>query len=360
MVERKLRMLFASKDMGGAEMGVPLAEAARANGHLVLPVLEGLAAARYEAKGFAPKPEHKGSVNFIDEPFDFDAKLLLEEINPDVVIVTMGSPINIEDLIGAAANACMKPLAAVSDTWGSLTRAKKSTANLMLTLDDVDSDIARKNFSHPFETVVVGDHAIRKLRTLKISDEIRQKMDALKRERGKVILFAGGGADYTTPEIALLKECLKMTLGSWVVIKRYHPKHAERISPDGRPWGKVWDEMFAEVGDCAIELPTKEGDAVAALADATVSGFSTMGRTALGSYKSAVALVTPETRASHKAQTTIERWPPAVMGLAPEVSEPCDLTPIIERRPSPDEVNRRLKPYDPAVALAAIEKLCTA
>lgn len=289
MAKRKLKMLFVSKDMGGAEMGVPLAEAAREAGHEVLLAVEGLAADRFifktiegpagtklEVKRFSPV--FKGTVDFRDIPFTLDAEALVRKTNPDIVVVTMGSPINIEDLIGAAANACIRPLAAVSDGWGSLTRPKKCTANLMLTLDEVDADIAQANFTHSFETVIVGDHAIRKLRTLKISDEIRQKMDALKRERGRVILFAGGGSDYTTPEIALLVQCLKKTPGNWVVVKRYHPKHAERKAPDGRTYREVWDENFAELGDRAIELPTNEGDAVAALADATVSGFSTMGR----------------------------------------------------------------------------------
>ncbi|MDO8500037.1 MAG: hypothetical protein Q7S66_05310 [bacterium] len=317
--------------------------------------MEGLATARYRAKGFIPYFE--GTVNFEDQPFEFDAEALVREINPDTVIVTMSSPINIEDSIGLAANNFGIPLITVSDYWGSLTRAKKCKADLMLAIDDADADIARRHFIHTFDIAIVGNHAIQTLRKLAPSAEIKQKMAELKHHFGTIMLFAGGAVDYTTPEIKLLAECLKKTPGSWGLIKRYHPKHAERITTDGRIYRAVWDAEFAEFGDRVMELPTKEADAVASMADCTVSGFSTLMTSAVGSYRPVIALITPETIASLKAQTTLNRYPLSTAGLVPEVAEPCDLTPLLRQKPEAELINSILKPYDPALALAEIEKL---
>lgn len=353
--------------MGASEMSMPLTETAVEVGHDISLVLEGLAAKNYDKliawRNQVEKPVpsifFRGTVDFRDYPFTLDAKACFEKMKPDVVVVTMSSPINLEDQIGEAANALGIPVVALNDFWGGLTRAKKTKADLMLAIDKVDAAAAGRHFkgSHNFKISVVGNHAVNKARSLSPSAEIQIRMAELKRRFGKVILFAGGGAEYTGAEINLLVECLKKTPGAWVAIKRYHGKHMNRTAPDGRTWKEVWDEQFAALGDRVIELTTPEGDAVAKLCDCAISGFSTMMTTAVASYKSAVALITPETKKSFEAQTTFRRYPLSILSLVPDISAPVDLTPYFNNVPDKATVDYLLKPYDPVLALAEIEKL---
>lgn len=346
-------------------MSMPLVEIAVEAGHDVSLVLEGLAAKNYDKLiaylNQVEKPNplvlFRGTVDFRDFPFTLDAEALVKKVNPDIVVVTMSSPINLEDQTGKAANDLGKPVVALNDFWGGLTRAKTAKADLMLGIDETDLAAAHRHFKHNYKSAVVGNHAVNKARLLSPSPEIFEKMADLKRRFEKVILFAGGGPEYTGAEIELLVGCLEKTPGSWVVIKRYHGKHANRTAQDGRTWREVWDSQFAPLGNRAIELPTPEGDAVAALSDSTISGFSTMMTTAVCSYKAAIALVTQETRKSLKAQTTLGRYPLAMTGLVPEIVVPTNLTPFLIDTPDQKTVDYWLKPYDPAFALAAIENL---
>lgn len=361
----KRKILVVSKDMGASEMSMPLAELAHDSKHEVFLVLEGLAAQNYDKLNThraraerTPLPIlFRGTVDFRDFPFTLDAEALVRKVNPDIVVVTMSSPINLEDQIGKATNELGKPLIALNDFWGGLTRAKTAKADLMLGIDETDLAAAHRHFKHNYKSAIVGNHAVNKARLLLPSEEILEKMADLKRRFEKVILFAGGGPEYTGAEIELLVGCLEKTPGSWIVIKRYHGKHAGRSSPDGKTWREVWDAQFAPIGDRIIELPTPEGDAVAALSDSTISGFSTMMTTAVCSYKAAIALVTQETKKSLKAQTTLGRYPLAMTGLVPEIVVPTDLTPFLIDTPNKETVNHWLKPYDPAFALAAIESI---
>ncbi|MBI2639300.1 MAG: hypothetical protein HYW90_00195 [Candidatus Sungbacteria bacterium] len=362
----KLKILVVSKDMGASEMSMPLAELAADNGHEVSLVIEGLAAENYDRLNAwrAEKDEaflpvlFRGTVDFRDFPFTLDAETLVKKVNPDIVIVTMSSPINLEDQIGKAANTFGIPVVALNDFWGGLTRAKTAKADLMLGIDETDLAAAHRHFSHNYISAVVGNHAVSKARRIKPSPEILYKMLDLKHRFETIILFAGGGPEYTGAEIKLLVGCLQKTPGSWVVIKRYHGKHANRTAPNvNTTWREVWDSQFAPLGDRIIELPTPEGDAVATLSDCTVSGFSTMMTTAVASYKRAIALVTPETRKSLKAQTTLGRYPLAMTGLVPEIVVPTNLAPFLLEMPDKKTVDYWLKPYDPALALREIEKL---
>ena len=239
----------------------------------------------------------------------------------------------------------------------------------MLGIDEIDTMTAREHFrcagdmpggiftvTHKFKTAEVGNHAINKAH-LSPSQGIRKKVSALRIQFGTVILFAGGGTDYTGAEIKLLVSCLKKTPGSWIVIKRYHGKHEHRIASNGRTWREIWDELFSPLGDRVIKLETPEGDAVAALADCTISGFSTMMTTAVASYKPAIALVTLKTRASLKAQTTLSQHPLSMIGIVPEIKEPENLTEYFNKTPDIEAIDRRLKPYNPMLALTAIENL---
>ena len=360
MAKRKL--LWVLKDMGGFGANAPIIHEAKSRGHEVVLIAEGLAAGRCKAAGL--DLWFQGTVNFRDFPFTVDAVEALGGIKPNAVICGMGSPINLEKRFGFTVNALavhpnakVRPkLVSVSDFWGSATRGTTKT-DLALVIDEADAEITRLHVGTDTPVVVVGNHAVR-TEMLAIPDEVVDQRNALLAKAGTLILFAGGGGDYTTAELKFLIECLKRTPGRWGLIPRFHTKWVDVRKPDGETYGEEWQRIVSELGDRVCDIFASNGDAVAAVCHATVSGFSPLMTTALDSGRRAISLVTPETRASLKRQATIERHPLAAPGLVVEVSEARDLSPYIYGDPPAEERGRRyLKPLDAAKACDEIEKL---
>lgn len=356
------RFVDVMKDMGGAGGGIPIVTEANARGHEEIVITEGIATARCRAANI--EPLFAGPVNFQETPFSMDARRLLELLGPDAVVCSMGSPINIEQTFGYAANSCGIPLIHRSDFWGAATRSC-AAPDLVLAIDSVDETITRTFLSadeggRPREItkiVAVGNHAISALQQLVIPDDVREKMENLKRRFGIVLLFAGGGGDYTTAELQLLKRCLAKTAGSWVLVPRFHPKWMEVKKPEGGTYGEEWRGILGDLGDQVVYVETPVAEAVASLADATIAGFSTLMTSAVYAGKCAISLATSETRASLKRQTRIARHPLVGPGLVTEITEPSDLTPNLESRPPRALVEQYLKPLDAVKACDEIEKL---
>ena len=66
-----MKIIFVAKDMGGANVTLPLATVCREKGDDVIVITEGLASGMFEKGGFAPY--FKGTINFGEEPFTLDA-----------------------------------------------------------------------------------------------------------------------------------------------------------------------------------------------------------------------------------------------------------------------------------------------
>lgn len=351
--------LSVMKDMGGAGAGIPLVVDAKRRGHTAHVIAEGLAADRVKKAGI--DLWFQGTVNFREYPFTLDARAVLRRMNPQAVICSMGSPINLEQEFGYAAkdpnlDHKVKVIHA-SDFWGSATRSSVQP-DLVLAIDEIDASAMRRYLGPDVMVVDVGNHAV-KPEPIAIPADIENQRDELLDKFGTVILFAGGG-DYTTAELKLLKECLAKTPGSWVLVPRLHPKWVNVRKPGSEEtYGQEWTRILAELGDRVAEIKSPNGDAVAAACHVTVSGFSTLMTTALDAGRTAVVLDTPETRASFKAQTKIfEEYPLVEPGIAPKVNEPTDLSAWLgDWRPPLALVRKFLKPLDPAKAVDAIESV---
>lgn len=349
-MRRKRKFLIVSKDNGGAAVGVPLALEAKTE-HEVVAEVEGLAAKRYKAAGIDLR--FQGTENFQEEPFSVDAARAIEKIKPDAIITTLGDPIYLEREFGRAANLLGKPLIFLEDLWGCHCRSD-AQPDLVLTPDANGESILRKNFGSGVPAAIVGHHEVRSARDLKIPGDLYLKMTELKARYGAVLLCVGGGP-YTTAELNLLKQCLEKTPHSPALIFRPHPKWAKVESPSGLPFGTVWQDMLRDLGDQVQEVETSVPAAIAALADATLSGFSTMLITTVVYQRSAISLATAETRADMKRQLSVDQYPLAASGLIREIARPEDLMPYLEGpKPSREAIHECLKPYDPRLALSAV------
>lgn len=355
MAPQPLLFVDVMKDMGGAGVDIPIIREANRRGHKEIAITEGLATTPCRNAGI--KPFFAGPVNFQDTPFSVDALRLLQLIKPDTVVCSMGSPINLEELFGIAANEIGIRLIHQSDFWGSATRSE-ARPDLVLAIDEIDAGAMRRYLGPDARVVDVGNHAV-KPEPITIPPDVERQRNELLARFSAIIHFVGGG-DYTTAELKLLKECLAKTPGSWVLIPSLHPKWVNvRKLGSEETYGQEWTRILAELGDRVAEIKSQNVEAVVAACHVTVSGFSTLMAIALDAGRVAVALDTPETRASFKKQTKLfEEYPLIEPGLAMKVSEPTDLSAWLgDWRPPLTLVRQYLKPLDPAKAMDEIERV---
>lgn len=314
----KRKVLFVSKDIGSGNVLIPVAKTMKPD-HDVVVVAEGLSIPRWRKEGF--DLHFQGTTDYRDEPFTVDAAALLKHLKPDVMVTGLSSPINLEEQFASAANTLDIPVVWLNDFWGGSTR-NNARPDLIFTIDHIDEKIVKKN--PRFEKVRVsisGNLALNTLENFSAPEDVAKRMNELKKP---VILLAGGGVS-TTSVIEILVNSLRMTPGDWTLIPRLHPKHAKRQGPDGRTYGETWNGLLAEFGERVAEVPTDNADAVAMLADITVSPFSTLLLPSVVAKKLPVSVRTPEMIKDLKAQTGLERYPLAEVGAVFEMLGPANL-----------------------------------
>lgn len=343
-------LLFISKDLGGAGVGVPLARSARAAGHTVVVVTEGLASAVYEAAGFTPYL--RGPVDAEREPFAVDAEQILEKIRPDAVLVTCSNPIHLEEHFALAANRFNIPLVIVEDFWGGSFQVS-AKPQLILTLDEIGAAAIRQRRPDA-ALAIIGNYAVNEAQAIARTEDLKQKREALKDKFGSLLFFVGGGPAYTGATLKLLKECLAKTTVSWGLIVGFHPKWVAGRAPNGHTWQEVWKDEITHLGNRIVPLD-EDSDRICALSDVTFAAFSTMLTKAVVFGRLAVSLVTPEGQEDLRARTTFAHHPLAPTGLVREISAPCDLAPYFEApAPEAQKISALLKPYDATEALYAV------
>ncbi|OHB23860.1 MAG: hypothetical protein A3F96_02530 [Parcubacteria group bacterium RIFCSPLOWO2_12_FULL_40_10] len=351
MLKKGDTLLFVSKDMGGAHVGIPLAKLAQKAGYNVMLVAEGLVAPRYEEAGF--RPYFKGAVNFSKGNFRSGAKKVIEKLKPVIVVTTLGVPINLEQEYGLAANDLGIPLVFLEDYWGAHVRSQ-AKPNLVLLIDEIAAESARLKYNSTTQIAVVGNYAVSNALNLEIPDELRKKVEDLRKKFGQVLVFTAGGV-HVSSQILLLAECLKKT-PDWVLIPRFHPKSVDLIGPSGKTFGEEWRGLFKEFGEKVVYIQSKTTEPLVALADATLSDFSTLLTTALVFGHSAVSIATAGVRETMKNETGFTSHPLVETGLVKEIIKPCNLVDYLSK-PDLEIKARYLRPYEPKKALQAIEVL---
>lgn len=351
MARGKHKYLVASGSVGGSHVAIPFAIEARKAGHEVIVVSDGRAADHFEDAGF--RLYFKGTLNFTGEPFTLDAMAVLEKQKPDAVVATRGGPTYIESCFDQPANALGIPLVLAEDWWANCFLCQ-GRPNLILVADKIGAELAEWHISG-VETAVVGNHAVKSARDLAVPSAVEREISRLKKRFGTMIFFAGGGYE-TADVITFFKKCLAMTPSSCAVIPRFHPSYFFLSAPSGKTYGEEWKASFGEIGDRVSYVEAPSGEVLAKAADVTVANWSTLLTVAAASGKQAISLLTREERDTYKERFP-RGFPLVLMGLAADVAKPCDLSRYFNKRPPKKFVTRWLKPYKPALALAAVERL---
>ncbi|MEK7501412.1 MAG: hypothetical protein AAB777_02975 [Patescibacteria group bacterium] len=354
-----MRILFVSRDNGGAKQSIPTTLLALERGHEVGLVLEGLAGDRFQdaglfGSGSKAKLLFRGLENSFETPFSVEAGPVLKKFRPDVVVTTRSWPTSLESLFGCAANEVGIPLVLMEDFWNG-HRSYLAKPNTIITLDEYAEKLVRR--SHPsVRTVIAGNPGVMELDQIGITEEVRTRVEELRARFGRVFVFAGGNPQQMTVELQLLIECLKITK-NWCLVSRPHPTIAKSEKEPGVKWSDFWNNMLKPFGEQIVSVECKMGESLASLADATFSGFSLMLNTAAYARRAAISLETEACARALSETVGLAEVPIVALGCAHTLGEPCDLDSRQLIRPA-DEANlAKLKPFAPAVAFGAIENL---
>ena len=344
-----MKLLVVAKDLGGGAVVAPLCRLALDRGDEVVAVVEGLAPVEFTKLGV---PIYfQGTPNFSEFPFSLDAGKLINHVKPDAVVISLGSPINLENQFGLAANKAHRPLVFLEDCHGAHVRTG-AKPELILTVDAHAADLATKAHQTA-QVAVVGHPGVPSAgEVLGIRDNF---LSDIKHSGKRVYAYVGGDPGATEEQLKLLVNCLAMTRGDWCLVYRFHPKWVGVVNPDsGRTYGKEWEEILSTLGDKTLRDLTGSGRCLVASADVALADFSTLLTTAVCCGKTAVFLETPAVIQSMKIATGLVHFPLVEMGLAHRVSDPVDLG--LLKLPSVDNL-AMLRPYDPAVAYEQIRCL---
>lgn len=352
-----MKILFATKDIGGTRPVVALAFEAKKRGHEIYVVAEGKGIPQWNAAGITPNII--GSDDPITNPWMLDVEELFADVRPDVVVCGQSSPINYEDVIGIRANMLGVPLISATDFWAGVRRTK-AIPDLLLVLDEVDARLAEDTLAERsgkisgFNIVIVGNASYPS--TSHVSEGVKTAMADLHKRFDMIFMYAGASPEPTTAELTLLIGCLEKTYGNWCLIPRFHPKYAGATrGKSDRPYSELWEDMLLHFGDRIVSVPEAESsDQLAGFCDLTLSGFSLSSIPAVVAAKPVVSLWTPETRASLLAQSNLDEFPLSELGCAVKIESSVPLNGI---DPAPFENRAKLKPFDAKLAFDAIEKL---
>lgn len=334
-----MKLVIVSKDLGGGAVAAPVARIALDRGDEVVVVAEGLAP-RVFAKLGVPL-FFQGTPNCREYPFSLNMINLLEKVKPDVVLVTLGSPINLELLAGVIANQLGVPLVFIEDCHGAYVRTSV-VPNFVITLDDYAAKLV--SMRHPQTPIAVVGHP-----GVPTDDEViliaDQYLADLKTTGARVYAFVGGDPGATDEQLVLLVGCLQRTTGKWCLIPRFHPKWVGVSDPvSGRTYGEIWRGLLEPIADYLEPDKVGDGRKLVASADVAVADYSTLLTTAACCGKTSIFLQTPMVLESMKKNTGLGVFPLVEMGCAHLVTLPRDLSLL-----TPPTVERlsKLKPYDP-------------
>lgn len=349
-------IVIVARDMGAESVTRPIAEKARENGYDLGIVVEGLAGPRFVRAGFIP--EFMGTEKFFEMPFTFDAKTYLQKRfgkdRPGVLVVGESGPTNLEELLAITAqglNAVREhkiSIVVCQDYWGGAgIMMPNARPHRVCTNDEYSKELVlcAYTYMNDGDVRIVGNPGVKKV---KVSDKTLNTYEDLKKRFEKIFFFAGGGKGHTEEELELLKQCLELTSGEWVLIAGYHPNVV-------KTHGDIWRAIVKPLGDRVVESEAGTGDEWATLADMTLSGTSTCMTTAVYAGNIAVVLWSEAGKEIFKS-SNIEMTPIAKLGCA-EVVYPGKPVNLRDLKGPSEENLAKLKPHDPEVAWQAVKEL---
>ncbi len=344
-----MKALFVTKDTGGFKVAKPVADSMKKQGWNTTIIAEGKSFTFWEKAGYTPLFSKE-----ISETLSL-AKVttILNKEKPAIIIVTLGSPINSENLFALKANKLKIPLVFIPDVWGAETRSR-AVPDLVLAFDEFEASLCGERFlGTETEICIVGHPFIDELLQTGIPEKATSYVQEIKSECDGVILLAGQGA-YTTDMLQILRLSLEMSDGKYVVIPRFHPKYK------GTEYMETWKN---ELSHFPVKSIAKEAsistDHLAALCDITISTFSTLLMVSAYYNKVPISVNTPASIEAMVKSTGLDYYPPVLAEAAIEISEPVNIGKSLSKksRALVNNQNRLFRKFDSEQALSVIKKL---
>lgn len=351
----KPRLLVVTKDIAGGRMAARVVSAIVKDNSdvLVRIVAEGKSPDVWVKAGF--KPNWTFSENMEEARATCQTKEIVSSYRPDLIIVSIGSPVNLERDFLVVGKQLGVPVVMLEDFHRSHVRFPERP-DLLVVLDDYAAELAKVTWP-AVETITSGSSSIFES---EVDVEVKHQVERLQSCHGRVVMFSGAS---TFDDLALSVEIMQKNEGC--LVPRFHPKLLDQVPNsdytnlsveeiNGRNNLQIWEDLLKPLGD-RVERIGHDGDGltdqIAAVADVTLSGFSSVLQTAVHRDRLAVSLDTPEVRKSLEFQTGLTGVPMVGLGVVHKVSEPIDLG---ELRPLPHE---SLKPFDSDLVAARISDL---
>jgi len=339
------KVLVVTKDIGGFKSAEPLAVALANSGCPINIIAEGKSVKLWEEARWSTK-----LVRIIDSQNE-DIVKKITELAPDVIVVTLGDPINLENKFANAANKLGIPLVFLPDIWGAETRSS-ANPDLVLALDTYDASLSKKMFPNA-HMEVVGYPFISGLVSETISRKVIDEVDELRKEYDGLVLLEGEGA---YPDvIKMLRLSLKLDDKKYLVIPKLHPKLDRSIYTD------IWlPELKKFPNGTVLEDCAVGADNLAALCDITFATFTLL--LVVSAFYNRVP-ISAATRASQEhllESTGLEHYPPVEAGVAVGIHEPTPLSTLLtakERAKMEGRQKKFFRPFNSQKAIKAMEEL---
>ena len=312
------KVLFVTRDKKPGMIATRIAKVLQAQGAEVRVVAEGLSVAEWKSAGFDNCIVAEGPMD-IKAPWEISPKDIFYNVQPDVVVCGLSSPIRSEFWFAAGANnkTCGggAPLAILDDNWGATHRLSYQ-ANLVLTCDELGKRLVSQNQAYPhhhYQVEIIGD-----LSATAATEPIPQAtIDAFNTAKGDVE-YAFILASQKWPEsddiieIGLASCALSLKAGAKIVIiPRFHPgASAESKACWSGATAAFSDTHHGVVKEISDTTETKHNtDHLAALADGVFAATGSALRAAAFAGKIPLCVWTSRLGEKLKAESGTEHHP---------------------------------------------------
>lgn len=329
---RSKRLLVATKDKRPALMASPIVRELMGFGwEEPVIVAEALSLEVWDKEGRAVSYQGPREFNPKD-PWKTDIGRIFGRERPDLLLVGLSSPINLEREFMAEARHLSIPIVGIDDNWNAFRRSPV-VADCYLTVDQLGSELISSDPCYATAAVeVIGDMAADNT----VSPEVEEFLGAFEHAKMSVVILATQKWAVSTDILEIGLQSLVMSaerMGSFVVIPRIHPGAS---ADDGKKWEKLIDSYAEKLHGSLIRLQNYSNfkwnsDHLSARAPITIAATGTGLRAAAYNRRMPVLVNTPQLVQWLKSESGGDSLHPlSRLGAGLTLTEPCDLFARIE------------------------------
>jgi len=335
-----MKILFVTNDLMAGRIGSAIAQHLGPNTRFFW-ISEGKGSQEWQVAGLHAEQRQYPAHNSTEG--------VLIDLAITTVVVGTSSPSGIEFDFALQANRMGIPVVVLEDICGGHTRlVEKGHINpaLVLTCDDIASSLVWKAYPKTKILVIGHPNAV----VVRPDPILTIWIENLRREFGPVVLF-GGQATFS--DLGLVLDCMRISEG--VLIPRFHPKLVDK-RVGVTTMGDIWREMSGRINGGNFDYPDASTDQLAAAADITCSGFSSLLTTAALAGRVSVSLWTPEVAQQLWIENKLQQVPQVALGISHSISEATRLEKLNPTM-SVEEARERVPTLNPISGARAIESL---